>query len=192
MGYTCFLGPMPPGGPHRNCLQAGLSAEKMCALLLRLDRVVCNGSVGLFDLEQVVASDLMFPHVFDTLMGLNFVTTSGPPSVVSSTNVQVLHKIFVRIGRVPRSRSKWLCSVAKDVVDMIDATPVKSKLHSRFLEEVRCLINPLSIAWNICKIGTVLGVALGGTTKLRTGHASPVRLRPGVLWKRAGRGAMGI
>ena len=185
-GYTSFMGPMPTGGPRRNCFQAGLNAEKMCAFLLRLDRAVCHGSVGLHELEEAVSSDLMYPHVLDTLMGLGFVSAAAPPSVVSSTNVRVMHKIYARLGRAPRSRGEWLRSVAKEVIELIDAAPVRSQQHRRFLAEVRGLITPQSVAWNVCKIGTVLGVSLGGRTKLRTGYSNPVRLRPAILRKRAG------
>ena len=90
MGYKSFLGPMRPGQPRRIRHQSKLTGEGVMAVLLKLDRVVQNGKVGAGDLEDALGSDLMFPHVCDTLMTLGFVIWEGELSARSSANVRTI------------------------------------------------------------------------------------------------------
>ena len=59
-GYKCFVGALAPSAPQRNRHQGSLNAEKMLMLLVRLDRVVSGGRIDIFDLENVIDSELMF------------------------------------------------------------------------------------------------------------------------------------
>lgn len=180
IGCTSLLGPMRPGQPRRNRLQASLKGEDMLALLCRLDRDVAGETITLQGLEATVASDLMLPHVLDTLMGFGFITVSGPLTAVSSTNVRMLHGVYRKLGMAPASRATWHTAVCEELVGIVERTTPQSAGDAQFLREVRMRLSPLSVAWNICKVGTVLGVALGGATKLRAGKSSPVKVCPAV------------
>ena len=173
-GYTCFLGPMPSGQPHRNRHQNGLKAEDVMTFLLRLDRVVANGQINIFQLEASLNSDLMYPHVCDILMGLDFVTVEGPLETISSTNVAMIYQIYRLLGDAPSSRKVWLQSVADQLLQLIDTVVPSSKAHARFLADVRSHVTSMSVAWMICKVGTVINVALGGQAKLRKKHTNPI------------------
>ena len=182
-GYKCFLGSMEAGQPHRNRHQGALNGECIMALLLRLDREVANGKINIFQLEDCINSDLMYPHVCDILMGLGFVTVDGPLETISSTNVALIHQIYCQLGDAPASRKVWLQGVSDELLQLIDDAVPDSKAHARFLADVRAQITGMSVAWNICKLGTVINVALGGQAKLRKNRANPIEIARKILRK---------
>ena len=47
-------------------------------------------------------------------------------------------------------------------------------MNTRFLADVRSHVTSMSVAWMICKVGTVINVALGGQAKLRKKHTNPI------------------
>lgn len=183
LGYKCFLGPMRQGQPHRNRHQGALNGEGMMSLLLRLDRYVTDGKINCFDLEDCVNSDLMFPHVCDVLMGLDFVTLDGPVDTVSSTNVALLHQIYRALGDAPASRKAWLQNVSAELLEILDDVVPSNPAHARFVQELRTKVNAMSVAWNLCKLGVVINVALGGAAKLRQHQTNPIAVAKKILAK---------
>lgn len=103
------------------------------------------------------------------------------PGVASSTNVAILHKVFrPPMGTACSSRSAWIADTATKVQLKLDAMITQESLGAsrKFLRAVRAQCDSNAVAWNLCKVGTVLQVALGGVTKLRNGHVSPISLSP--------------
>lgn len=170
-----FLGPVGKG-PRRNRHSAKLKAEDIFALLCRLDRASDLGD--LWVLEETLRSDLMFPHVVATLRELDLLGACVGPGVTSSTNVRLLHRVFLSLDRASKSRMEWIEEVTaaamREVVALSSAH--RDRRTQQFLAAVQEQLDIYSTAWVLCKVGTVLQVALGGTTQLRSGFASPVRL----------------
>ena len=61
------------------------------------------------------------------------------------------------------------------------ALQTSSKAHARFLTDVRAQVTSMSVAWMICKLGTVLNVALRGQAKLRKNHTNPIVVAKALL-----------
>ena len=143
-------------------------------------------------LEEALHSDLMLPHVCDILMSLGFVHLDGPLSTQSSTNVKIVHEVFKDLGQADPGRAAWVAEVCRELVGHVDAELArnagrtlsqKDQKYFVFLGAVRALLNPFSVGWNLCKVCTVLGGALGSTTKLRNGAANPVAVKKAVVAK---------
>ena len=82
----------------------------MFGLMCRLDRHARNLD-NLFVLEVTARSDLMFPHVAAMLRELKLLGTDVGPGITSSTNVAILHQIFLSLGSACKSRAKWVAEV---------------------------------------------------------------------------------
>ena len=145
--------------------------------------MVVNGKINMFDLETAINSDLMFSHVCDILMELGFVILDGPLQTVSSTNVAMMHRIVRQVGDAHISTKAWLHDVSEDVLELIDKTARDNAAHTRVLAALRAHISGLSVAWALCKVGTVMSVALGGETKLRNNHTNPIKIARNILLK---------
>ena len=78
-----------------------------------------------------------------------------------------------------------LHSVADQLLQLIDALVPSSKAHARFLTDVRYKVTSMSVAWMICKLGTVLNVALRGQAKLRKNHTNPIVVAKALLGRDA-------
>ena len=106
-------------GPRRNRHTAKLKIEDLWALMSRLDRHA-EQLDGLFLVEEVIASDLMFPHVAAALRELGLLSNKLPGN--KSTQEQLLHPCPVAWQRAPVGHLLRMCGHGPPACRMHHAT----------------------------------------------------------------------
>lgn len=170
---------VPASPVHRNRFHSALNAEKVYALLSRLDRMPAR---TVAHLEAALQSPLMFPHVLKAVQQFKLVDDEVAPAV-SSTNVATLHNIFRALDPgTPRSRADWLAQLCSEVKALFakDLAGCRKAAERKTYEAILAELTPSSCAWNACKVGCVLHAALGGATHMREGRTNPVQVRQGL------------
>ena len=169
-------------------IQNMLNGEKVFSVMVKLDRCVSNGKVNPSDLKECLSSDMMYPHVLAVLQAVGHLADDGDDGqdLVSSTNVRILHGIYRALHKDTLiNRQKWLQHVAQAVKQMFldDLEATRSQAKREWIQAVVQEVNSASVAWNMCKLVTVLQCSAGSVTKLRRNRNSCVLLKDSIVQK---------